>query len=96
MCALSKKYQTYINEYVNNYTPAVFKDLLHNAKSKEFKTLTFNDGYYIFKSYNAVNEILLYQLWCTNLNEKHLTNIEFSELKEVDELNQSLWLLDEK
>ena len=71
-----------------NSLPDTLEELQEKASIDK---LILPDGDYMFKRENDLNQIAIYQLWCMNLNNPAYTNCDLSEIREEDELIDSVW-----
>ena len=81
----------YYIKYVFDVLPIILTDIL--ARPDEEKAASPNrDGYYIFKRYDSdESKILLYTLWCVNLDYPRLRPSDIYYLEEKTEIINTTW-----
>jgi hypothetical protein len=81
----------YYIKYVVDVLPILLTDILN--RSDEEKAISPNrDGYYIFKRYDSdERKILLYTLWCVNLDYPRLRPSDIYYLEEKNEIINTTW-----
>lgn len=77
--------------YVVQHVPVILTDLL-GRQEKEVKANPYKDGYYVFKRYNDdETKIMLYTLYCVNLDYPRLKPSDIYYLEEKTEIENTIW-----
>jgi len=78
-------------KYVVEKLPIILTDLL-NRSEEDKRNSPNKDGYYFFKRYDeGESKIILYSLWCVNLDYPRLRPSDIYYLEEKCEIINTIW-----
>ena len=79
-------------KYVVEILPIILTDLI-NRSEEDKKAFPNKDGYYVFKRYESEdeNKVMLYRLWCVNLDYPRLRPSDIYYLEEKTEILNTVW-----